>query len=1106
MYLNNINFPNEIIDAIKKNKLVVFAGAGASMGAPTCLPDFNKLAESVAYGTGEVLDKDKETAEVFLGKLKYRGIDVNDRAAKQLSHECLQPNDMHRAIIDLFCDANGVKIVTTNYDHMFEAVFEERDSQEGYKSLPIYDVPALPLGNDVSGIIHLHGNTSNPKYMVLTDEDFGKAYLTEGYASRFLVQLFNEYTILFIGYSYNDIILRYLTRAMSRNASQNKYIMTHEDEKAWEALGIKAIKFPTFNRGGKIVGDYDAERLGLFELGRRIKRGLTDWKYQFSAVALSPQKDLTGDSEIDFCLSKYETAKIIADCVQGKEWLSCLDSKGVFDKLFNTKAELNDKDKLWAEWLIRWFLTDEEGVIINLFSKKRCGINSVFSNMIIRELSVNNLEISPKLFSQYIFLFGNEIEEHYYVYRLALKCKEKGWNDMLVRFFLHMLDFSIVTTNSYWHDGFEFEHVLCGEYYDIEHTWKENKDIFLDNYAYYIMTSVQGKIKEIVHAYKAMGVNEPWGMVNLPIEEKKPRLVEEYFVVFCNIIEDCSAVLEKKDAKLIRLFITDSLESESVLLKRLALKLLRESCAIKDSEKIEIAFQRVPLSLTEAREQMQKLIKKSYLSTGERGKKLLYKKIDDCISDDDSDRSQRQVFNWYVWLQKLDKKNAVIQKKIDKIKDEHPDYEPYIDFERPYMEERELDFTDEAQSVKSEDEVLKMNPVDILSMLSTNDKDIFWHSTEYKLLETISNACKKNYEWSEALVLYLINNKPVEKEIWNYVFSGLQTASFSIDENMHLIVTLTESISIFESKTEIAEYLWKTMNIEGFKDYYSNNTKIVFDILDRIWKEREPVSVIGDNIYIYCLNSTLGNLLNCYVRLLSFDCTDCIPDVFKSRFEESLGFNGDDRRVSICILAGYYMFLSYHDKEWCYEKLIPYLESSDDQEYADAWGGVVYLSRRMSIDRVKELEGTYLKAIRKIKKLPKEIKDEFVNIYTTIIVSVVEDPIDKFIPAFLKNSDAESRRRFAFEMKHRLMNMQDEAKKTIWDKWLRSYFENRNNGIPVKLTNEDRLEMLDWIVELEPVFEEAVDVVCKGEPPKKVNSRFLFSFWDKKMAAKYPLL
>ena len=57
MYLNNIDFPNQILDAVQDNKLVVFAGAGASVDKPTSLPNFANLAKEIAEDTGKTLRK-----------------------------------------------------------------------------------------------------------------------------------------------------------------------------------------------------------------------------------------------------------------------------------------------------------------------------------------------------------------------------------------------------------------------------------------------------------------------------------------------------------------------------------------------------------------------------------------------------------------------------------------------------------------------------------------------------------------------------------------------------------------------------------------------------------------------------------------------------------------------------------------------------------------------------------------------------------------------------------------------------------------------------------------------------------------------------------------
>lgn len=84
MFLNGIDFPNQIVDAINNRELVVFAGAGASVDKPTSLPNFEKLTKEIAEGTGEVLKK-KESCEVFLGNLKAKGIDVNQLASSILS-------------------------------------------------------------------------------------------------------------------------------------------------------------------------------------------------------------------------------------------------------------------------------------------------------------------------------------------------------------------------------------------------------------------------------------------------------------------------------------------------------------------------------------------------------------------------------------------------------------------------------------------------------------------------------------------------------------------------------------------------------------------------------------------------------------------------------------------------------------------------------------------------------------------------------------------------------------------------------------------------------------------------------------------------------------
>ena len=142
-----------------------------------------------------------------------------------------------------------MRLVTTNFDSLFNDTAEKLWEVEQPE---YYYAPALPLGNDFNGIIYLHGSVlKNEKHIVITDIDFGRAYLTEGGARHFLQAMFSEYTTLFIGYRYKDPVVPYLTRGLPPrlNHSNFAFISNNDDSERWENLGITPINYPLSNSG-----------------------------------------------------------------------------------------------------------------------------------------------------------------------------------------------------------------------------------------------------------------------------------------------------------------------------------------------------------------------------------------------------------------------------------------------------------------------------------------------------------------------------------------------------------------------------------------------------------------------------------------------------------------------------------------------------------------------------------------------------------------------------------------------------------------------------------------------------------------------------------------
>ena len=241
MKIEGIEFPEPMCTALRNSQLVIFAGAGVSMGEPACLPSFDDLAKSVADGTGFALES-HEPIDRFLGRLKHQGVDVHARAARVLSSKNPQPTALHRSSLQLFRQNDQVRIVTTNFDELFEQA-----AKDVLDFTPdVFRAPALPLGRSFNGIVHVHGVLSHPEGMVLTDGDFGRAYLTEGWARRFLVELFREFSVLFVGYDHNDTVMNYLARALPEGGGNRRFAMTGgaRDFQHWSVLGIKPIIFP----------------------------------------------------------------------------------------------------------------------------------------------------------------------------------------------------------------------------------------------------------------------------------------------------------------------------------------------------------------------------------------------------------------------------------------------------------------------------------------------------------------------------------------------------------------------------------------------------------------------------------------------------------------------------------------------------------------------------------------------------------------------------------------------------------------------------------------------------------------------------------------------
>ena len=145
-------------------------------------------------------------------------MDVHLRVRDLIAREDSKANELHEAIIGLASAAPALRIVTTNYDRHLSGLLP--------RGVDEFEAPALPLGADFRGLVYLHGSVcQDPNRLVVTKADFGRAYLSEGWAAQFLKSLLGDLAVVFIGYGLKDTLVQSLSRPdRTRSDAANRWI------------------------------------------------------------------------------------------------------------------------------------------------------------------------------------------------------------------------------------------------------------------------------------------------------------------------------------------------------------------------------------------------------------------------------------------------------------------------------------------------------------------------------------------------------------------------------------------------------------------------------------------------------------------------------------------------------------------------------------------------------------------------------------------------------------------------------------------------------------------------------------------------------------------
>ena len=1096
MKISGIDFPKSLLDALRDGRLVVFAGAGVSMGKPASLPSFKGLVKAISSGTGEVF-QDPEQEDRFLGRLKDNGVRVHERAAQELSRDGPKPTDLHRDLLWLYSTPQSVRLVTTNFDRLFEQA-----SEDIFDQMPdAFNAPALPLGTGFNGIVHVHGSFEQPGDMVLTDADFGRAYLTEGWARRFLVDLFRSFSTLFIGYSHNDVVMSYLARALPPNQTERFALTDADDGGPWRFLGIEPIIYP------KASGDdYSGLYKGVDGLSKYARRGILDWQHEITEIAKTPPSlneeamDIINDA-----LSDPTRTRFFTDVASHTAWIWWLDQHNHLEGLFTTETpELGGRDRQLAWWLAKKFARGYPEDLFHLIGRKGTRIHPEFWFMLGQTMvSEKARHLDTYVLSRWVSLLlvtAPQSPDDHILSFLGERSAEAGLTNSCLDIFNAMTASSLRLQPSF--DSPENDTgssvtaelvQVCEHYNLLKELWDKRLKPSLEHVAESLLGSISLHFAARHRTLSAwQSANRILDSISFRRSAIEPHEQDKYPLatdVLIDAARDCLKYLAAQQPSAAAYWCDYLVKAEAMILRRLVIHILPVRQDLAPDRKARWLLTNIGLHDLSAHHEIFQAMRSIYPHTSPEVRQVI---IDDVFSyvwptKEDENRERFAAyhhFSWLQWLQEADPDCDLVKQSLGGLIERYPDFQPS---EHPDLNIYITRLREETKSPWSVEELVALPAANWVSDLLSFQKGTVLGPSRHGLMQRIQEAATQKFEWGIALADALAESGHWDVDLWPCL---MRAWSRELNEDKHrdVLGKLTR-IDLYPEHIRAVADVLHTIVKDGGVSYAPSLLTEANEIADTLWGYLESNELLleTDDWLMQAINHPAGVLTQFWLSSLSLwrnrqdPRADSLNDEYHTAFSRIVKDKTLTGSLGKAVLGSQLTFIWVADENWANEHLIPLFEHASKDDYRAVWHGFLYYGH-LSPEVANALENAFSKAVPCIEDLfPSggRLRPRFVEFYAAMTGYFVEDPLGLWIIRFFENANEEDRRGFAWNISHYLNAMDDAKQREWWERWLRQYWQKRLQGVPAPLEVGEIDAMLGWLPRFKGLVPEAVDLAVK---------------------------
>jgi len=1122
MKILDVDMPQAIIDAHKRGKLVIFAGAGVSIDAPSNYPNFANLANEIGGAAHPKFEN--ELIDRYLGRLEHEGLAVHDRVRHLLSDPDSRPNHLHESIISLFGTSQRIRVVTTNFDDHFRSVAGRMLGSDPQ----IYRAPALPLGNDFDGIVHLHGSVlEEAKKLVLTDADFGRAYLTEGWARRFVQRLFAEFVVLFVGYSHQDLPLLYLARGISAaEGGPGRYALTEPSvDSFWFNLGITPVHYPLrdapLHRHGALR-DCLAKWVELANLGAlgteaEIRRIVTSGRPESSE-----ESDFLKQALLELSSVRYFTRH-----ARDPHWLDWISEHPDFNAIFAPGASLNDKSGELSFWFGEYFAIQHFGAAIEVVRKKGETLSpNLWHNIAIAFHRHSTAGESLRFWTPILLeTMPSNAQSDFLAYMIG-HCTLPDDQPAVLQLFRKLTAPKLRLKRRFFppDEGEsqkpDAEVTPIGSDHWVTHVYQTNLRPHLASLANelsLIVTSSFEEARSLLSMYGKTG--QKWDPISFSRGSTASRMQDHLrnaFSVLIDIGVDVLVWANENRPAFASALIGRWIDSEAPILRRLAITGMTHHPGLSPDEKLRWACSNKLVDDFGLKNEMFALLADVYARCGEEDRKAFLTQAEAAYPPKGEDYEQYELFNLLSWLHKHAPECPFATEILHRIQEsqpkwtvrEHPDFNSWIS-----GGVRQLTASSPVPASRIEEMNLEMLCSETMRLALINDS--FGDSPKDGFLQEVARAVSSNFAWSEGIAKEALANPEVPLEIWSALLRGW-TSGHSEAEWKSLLAILAQLTPIYENLLyELASFLKGaiTQNEAGLP-----NALIVeaLPIANETWEACSRVEAAlpdpTDSWVNIAINLSSGYLIEFYCDSLRSlwpgreEHKETISLILNRLKHMTAGSSPASEIARVLVPANADLLFALAP-DWYQDHVLPLLAApASDRSSEQSWDGFLFWGR-WTQEMLPGLLPAYISHLPQTTRDSDERSRMYCGHLAGIAVFGVIDPIaNGWLAEFVSRASRRERLHFASEMTQCLRGADQKAKDGAWNRWLKVYIQRRVQANPLPLDPEEAGSMCEWALVLKDHYAGIVESLVAGPAPSVKGRMFYYRLREDDVVGLAPAL